>query len=366
MPSPIFTHQRCAVVAAFACLWAGVLSPLCAPGPLLPQAQAAAGAALDQGDGYGAKMLEKIVAVWAPPPALKGFHSPFARAGGRKGAVTDCVPLRSSGMEALDISACGAVRQGGGYGVPPYAQPLEVQLAFWTGTPKGKPRLTAPSSEEALRAEVRARTKAEAAISDARAAAAEDRPRKLKSWPARRPGPQWRKRPPPLRNSLPRCAPGGPFPAAAGRPVTPAAEPRQAPSLPCRRTKRRGSAPGQSGLSALYALFPDGCANILSSRRKPHPATACRCAWKWIRKSGETGFYGVARYRRQAFDDIYASAYAVRVAPAATAGPGRQAEFTLVLPGPDWLTSAVPHNAQACQTARRGQIFYTDFRRPLQ
>ena len=178
MPSPIFTHQRCAVVAAFACLWAGVLSPLCAPGPLLPQAQAAAGAALDQGDGYGAKMLEKIVAVWAPPPALKGDFIVRLRVRvDAKGAVTDCVPLRSSGMEALDISACGAVRQGGGYGVPPYAQPLEVQLAFWTGTPKGKPRLTAPSSEEALRAEVRARTEAEAAISDARAAAAEDRAR---------------------------------------------------------------------------------------------------------------------------------------------------------------------------------------------
>ena len=107
MPSPIFTHQRCAVVAAFACLWAGVLSPLCAPGPLLPQAQAAAGAALDQGDGYGAKMLEKIVAVWAPPPALKGDFIVRLRVRvDAKGAVTDCVPLRSSGMEALDISAC--------------------------------------------------------------------------------------------------------------------------------------------------------------------------------------------------------------------------------------------------------------------
>ncbi|SDF10528.1 energy transducer TonB [Desulfovibrio legallii] len=176
MPSPTALHRAFAVAAAAACLMAGALLGLW--GPALPQARAAAAVAVDQSGGYAAKMLEKIVTVWAPPPALKGDFvvQVKVRVDGR-GAVTDCTPVRASGMEALDISACGAVRQGGGYGTPPYAQPLDVHLAFWTGTPKGKPRVTAPSSEEALRAEVRARTKAEAALSDARAAAAEARAR---------------------------------------------------------------------------------------------------------------------------------------------------------------------------------------------
>ena len=236
-------------------------------------------------------MLEKIVAVWAPPPALKGDFIVRLRVRvDAKGAVTDCMPLRSSGMEALDISACGAVRQGGGYGVPPYAQPLEVQLAFWTGTPKGKPRLTAPSSEEALRAEVRARTKAEAAISDARAAAAEDRAREKAEELARQTAGAAVAQTPAAaaQQPAPSVLPAAPFPAAAGRPVTPAAEPRQRA--------------GQSGLAALYArCFPTAARTYChpgGNRTRRIPRAAAPGSGFAKRRNQE--FYSVARYRRQA------------------------------------------------------------------
>ena len=56
-------------------------------------------------------MLEELMAVWTLPPALKGdFIVRLHVRVDAKGAVTDYVPLRSSGTEALDISACGAVR----------------------------------------------------------------------------------------------------------------------------------------------------------------------------------------------------------------------------------------------------------------
>ena len=54
---------------------------------------------------------------------------------------------------------------------------MDVHLTFWNGTPKGKPKAEPLSSEEALRAEVKARNKAEAALGDTRAEAAEDRAR---------------------------------------------------------------------------------------------------------------------------------------------------------------------------------------------
>ena len=337
MPSPIFTHQRCAVVAAFACLWAGVLSPLCAPGPLLPQAQAAAGAALDQGDGYGAKMLEKIVAVWAPPPALKGDFIVRLRVRvDAKGAVTDCVPLRSSGMEALDISACGAVRQGGGYGVPPYAQPLEVQLAFWTGTPKGKPRLTAPSSEEALRAEVRARTKAEAAISDARAAAAEDRAREKAEELARQTAGAAVAQPPAAaaQQPAPSVLPAAPFPAAAGRPVTPAAEPRQHAVPAVQADKTAGSAPDKAALQRYT--------RAVSRRLREHIVIPAETAPGEYRvplrlevdsQSGEIKDFTVLRDTGDKLLDRYIRLGIRRAGsvPPPPQGQGGRLEFTLVL-----------------------------------
>ena len=132
---------------------------------LLFTAVPAAGASLaaaDQNGGYSGKVLDKVIAVWAPPPALKGeFEVRLKVSLDGQGKVLNCAPTKASGMEALDSSACGAVRQAAPFGTPPYGMPLDVHLAFWTGMPKGKAKTETLSNEEAMRAEVLARDKAE-------------------------------------------------------------------------------------------------------------------------------------------------------------------------------------------------------------
>ena len=141
-------------------------------------ARAAAMSTADASGGYAGKMLDKIVDIWAPPPALKGDFQVQLKVGvDGKGHVLSCTPVRPSGMEALDSSACGAVRQVGSFGRTPHEKPLEVHLSFWTGTPKGKTRNQIPDDAESLRLEERARVKAQAAMSDNMAAGAEERAR---------------------------------------------------------------------------------------------------------------------------------------------------------------------------------------------
>lgn len=127
---------------------------------------AASAASADQST-YAGNMLDKIIEIWAPPPALKSdFRVRLKVTVNGRGQVEDCKPVKSSGLEAFDSSVCGAVRQIGSFGTPPYGAPMDVHLTFWNGTPKGKPKPETLSSEEALRAEVKARNKAEAALGD--------------------------------------------------------------------------------------------------------------------------------------------------------------------------------------------------------
>lgn len=138
---------------------------------------AASAASADQST-YAGNMLDKIIEIWAPPPALKSdFRVRLKVSVNSRGQVEDCKPVKSSGLEAFDNSVCGAVRQIGSFGTPPYGAPTDIHLTFWNGTPKGKPKPETLNSEEAMRAEVKARSKAEAALGDTRAEAAEDRAR---------------------------------------------------------------------------------------------------------------------------------------------------------------------------------------------
>ena len=138
---------------------------------------AASAATADQST-YAGNMLDKIIEIWAPPPALKSdFRVRIKVSINSHGQVEACKPLKSSGLEAFDSSVCGAVRQIGSFGTPPYGAPTDMHLTFWNGTPKGKTKPETLSSEEAMRAEIKARSKAEAAMGDTRAEAAEDRAR---------------------------------------------------------------------------------------------------------------------------------------------------------------------------------------------
>lgn len=159
-------------------LRAGALLLLGALACLPSTALSAALAAADQNNGYSGKVLDKVLALWAPPPALKGEFDVRVRISlDGQGKVLDCKPTKTSGMEALDGSVCGAVRQISAFGTPPYGMPLEVHLAFWTGMPKGKTQPRTLSSEEALRAEVMARARAEGVIGERQAGSAEERAR---------------------------------------------------------------------------------------------------------------------------------------------------------------------------------------------
>ena len=112
---------------------------------------AASAATADQST-YAGNMLDKIIEIWAPPPALKSdFRVRIKVSINSHGQVEACKPLKSSGLEAFDSSVCGAVRQIGSFGTPPYAAPTDIHLTFWNGTPKGKTKPETLSSEEALR-----------------------------------------------------------------------------------------------------------------------------------------------------------------------------------------------------------------------
>lgn len=109
----------------------GALILLAASAFTAAPAFSAALAAADQNGGYSGKVLDKVIAVWAPPPALKGDFEIRVRVSlDGQGKVLECKPTKTSGMEALDGSACGAVRQIAAFGTPPYGMPLEVHLGF--------------------------------------------------------------------------------------------------------------------------------------------------------------------------------------------------------------------------------------------
>ncbi len=208
---------------------------------LLFTAVPAAGASLaaaDQNGGYSGKVLDKVIAVWAPPPALKGeFEVRLKVSLDGQGKVLNCAPTKDSGMEALDSSACGAVRQAAPFGTPPYGMPLDVHLAFWTGMPKGKAKTETLSNEEAMRAEVLARDKAERLMGQQRASSVEERARERAEAIAK--------------------SAGRPLPEVAPAPVAPPARARAAADAGRQKKAAKGPRAGLSPDSpATEAIKP--------------------------------------------------------------------------------------------------------------
>ncbi|WP_165174458.1 TonB family protein [Desulfovibrio sp. ZJ369] len=196
------------------------------PGP----ASGAALAAADQNDGYSGKVLDKVLAVWAPPPALKGEFEVRVRISlDGQGKVLACTPTRTSGMEALDSSACGAVRQIAGFGTPPYGMPLDVHLAFWTGMPRGKDSAARPAASAA-----RPGT-AKTGVSDESAATVPIKDSQKKSAAkavaagTKKPAASQKPSPTGLTDEEMRLTLSAPEPAAQGRPVQPKAQDKYDP-----------------------------------------------------------------------------------------------------------------------------------------
>ncbi|MDE5832091.1 MAG: TonB family protein [Desulfovibrio sp.] len=95
--------------------------------------------AVGQDEGYSGKVLDKIVAKWSPPPQLKSEYRLKLRIGlDGRGCVLECKATRSSGLQALDASACAAVKAAAPFGDPPYGMPADIYLSFWTGGPEGR------------------------------------------------------------------------------------------------------------------------------------------------------------------------------------------------------------------------------------
>ena len=101
-------------------------------------ARAASALAVSQNDGYSGHVMDKVLAVWAPPATSEDRQLRLCVSLDGEGRVTECKAVRPSGLPALDASGCAAVREAAPFGTPPYGMPLDVYFSFWTGRPKGK------------------------------------------------------------------------------------------------------------------------------------------------------------------------------------------------------------------------------------
>ncbi|WP_298029949.1 TonB family protein [uncultured Desulfovibrio sp.] len=216
-------------------------------------------AAVDQNGGYSDKVLDKVIAIWALPPNLKGDFTVRLKVSlDGQGKVLDCKPAKASGIEALDSSACGAVYQAAPFGTPPYGMPLDVHLAFWSGTPKSKAQAETLSTEEALRAEVMARTKAEGLMGQQRGSSVEERARERAEAIA--------------KNA------GQPLPDVKTAPVAPLTRAKAVPGA----TKKNASKSSRSGLST------DSPATVSISSAKGKNAALSAPAMQLVSGSGKT------------------------------------------------------------------------------
>lgn len=116
-------------------------------------ARAASALAVSQNDGYSGHVMDKVLAVWAPPATSEDRQLRLCVSLDGEGRVIECKAVRPSGLPALDASGCAAVREAAPFGTPPYGMPLDVYFSFWTGRPKGKsaaaPAPTAPAAAPA-------------------------------------------------------------------------------------------------------------------------------------------------------------------------------------------------------------------------
>lgn len=104
-----------------------------------PQAvPAAAIAAVDHQEGFSGVVLDKICELWTPPANAGNRMVRVRISVDGAGNVVGCTPTRRSGLPALDASVCEAAKKIGKLGTPPYAMPVDVHFAFWSGAPKGE------------------------------------------------------------------------------------------------------------------------------------------------------------------------------------------------------------------------------------
>lgn len=114
-----------------------LLLGLTAAAPLT--ASAAAIAAADHQEGYAGVVLGKLCEIWTPPADTGNRMVRVRISVNGDGSVLGCTPTQRSGVPALDSSVCEAAKKLGKLDTPPYAMPIDVHLAFWSGTPRPAP-----------------------------------------------------------------------------------------------------------------------------------------------------------------------------------------------------------------------------------
>lgn len=102
-------------------------------------ASAAAIAAADHQEGYAGVVLGKLCEIWTPPADTGNRMVRVRISVNGDGSVLGCTPTQRSGVPALDSSVCEAAKKLGKLDTPPYAMPIDVHLAFWSGTPRPAP-----------------------------------------------------------------------------------------------------------------------------------------------------------------------------------------------------------------------------------
>lgn len=127
---------------------ARLLAPLLALGlwAVPGEVPAAAIAAVDHQEGFSGAVLGKICEVWAPPANAGNRMVRVRISVDGAGNVVGCTPTQRSGLPALDDSVCEAAKKIGKLGTPPYAMPIDVHFAFWSGTPRLAPAAPAQGS----------------------------------------------------------------------------------------------------------------------------------------------------------------------------------------------------------------------------
>lgn len=95
-------------------------------------AQTAASAGIDE--GYSASALEKILKS-VSTLNMPGKQILVQVSVDGQGKITGCTPRKSSGSRDYDNSICDKIKAVSNLGVPPYAQPAEVAIAFFNTLP---------------------------------------------------------------------------------------------------------------------------------------------------------------------------------------------------------------------------------------
>ena len=245
---------------------------------------------------YTGKVHTAVIKAWTPPPALKTDFTVRIRISiDGDGKIVSCKALAPSGLEAYDAAACGAAKKAGPFGTPPYGQPLDVYMTFWTGSPKNWDRREHLDSEAAARAEVMARTKADAAHGEYYASTTEDLARQRAEAAAKATG-----------KELPAIHPKPVAPAAPTR-LTPKTSPPKAPTFATQSAQNapatehvRQSAPSPAGTkpaaaqppgtnnkSGQQAAMASSRASLSAATSPPLPASAVSSPTDKYRRNAE-------------------------------------------------------------------------------